>query len=149
MGSLGLFFSHHQKMVVIDNEVAYVGGIDLAYGRRDDNNFRLAADGRTANEFYNPCIPALKEIDPHQQYPYMTTVELISAALLEGDVLSKAQRKLAWAMDNKMFNVLRQAKKRWVSGSRTRARMACACLAQALRTPPEASFILPSLLKDR
>jgi phosphatidylserine/phosphatidylglycerophosphate/cardiolipin synthase-like enzyme len=111
MGSLGLFFSHHQKMVVIDNEVAYVGGIDLAYGRRDDNNFRLAADGRTANEFYNPCIPALKEIDPHQQYPYMTTVELISAALLEGDVLSKAQRKLAWAMDNKMFNVLRQAKK--------------------------------------
>ncbi|PNG42356.1 hypothetical protein A1354_08580 [Pseudomonas asplenii] len=111
MGTLGLFFSHHQKMVVIDNEIAYVGGIDLAYGRRDDNNFRLAAEGRTANEFYNPCIPPIKEIEAHKQYPYMTTVELIGAALMEGDVLSKAQRKLAWAKDNKMFNVLREAKK--------------------------------------
>jgi len=111
MGTLGLFFSHHQKMVVIDNEIAYVGGIDLAYGRRDDNNFRLAANGRTANEFYNPCIPPLTEIEAHKQYPYMTTVELIGAALMEGDALSKGQRALAWAMDNKMFNVLRQAKK--------------------------------------
>ncbi len=111
MGTLGLFFSHHQKMVVIDNEIAYVGGIDLAYGRRDDNNFRLAANGRTANEFYNPCIPPLTEIEAHKQYPYMTTVELIGAALMEGDALSKGQRTYAWAMDNKMFNVVREAKK--------------------------------------
>lgn len=111
MGNLGLFFSHHQKMVVIDNEIAYVGGIDLAYGRRDDNNFSLAANGRTANEFYNPCIPPISEIEAHQQYPYMTTAELIGAALMEGDLLSKGQRKLAWAMDNKLFNIFREGKK--------------------------------------
>ena len=38
-GTLSVVFSHHQKLVVIDNERAYVGGIDLAYGRRDDGQF--------------------------------------------------------------------------------------------------------------
>lgn len=111
MDNLGLFFSHHQKMVVIDNEIAYVGGIDLAYGRRDDANFRLAANGRSANEFYNPCIPPISEIEVYQQYPYMTTAELIGAALMPGDTLSKAQRKLAWAMDNRLYNALRERNK--------------------------------------
>ncbi|VXB03598.1 Phospholipase D Active site motif-containing protein [Pseudomonas sp. 8AS] len=111
MGNLGTFFSHHQKMVVIDNEIAYVGGIDLAYGRDDDNNFRLAAGKRTAQELYNPCIPPLFEIEGHKQYPYMTTAELIGAALMEGDGISKVQRKIAWAKDNKMFNAMRSSGK--------------------------------------
>lgn len=110
MGTLATFFSHHQKMVVIDNEIAYVGGIDLAYGRRDDSNFRLGADGREARELYNPCIPPLAEIEPHKQYPYMTTAELIGAALMEGDVLSKAQRWLAGHLDNDTLNALRKRK---------------------------------------
>lgn len=112
MGNLGTFFSHHQKMVVIDNEIAYVGGIDLAYGRSDDNNFRLAAGTRTAQELYNPCIPPLFEIEGHKQYPYMTTAELIGAALMEGDGISTAQRNFAWAMDNNMFNAARDKRKK-------------------------------------
>ncbi len=118
MGNLGTFFSHHQKAVVIDNEIAYVGGIDLAYGRRDDNNFRLAAGDRQARELYNPCIPALSEIESHKQYPYMTSVELIGAALMAGDSISKAQRAIGWASDNRMFNALRGTGKElgeWVS----------------------------------
>ncbi|MFS2159538.1 hypothetical protein ACCD10_19580 [Pseudomonas sp. Pseusp122] len=109
MANLGLFFSHHQKMVVIDNEIAYVGGIDLAYGRCDDHNFRLAANGRVANEFYNPCIPPITSIAAHQQYPYLTGFELISAALWSGDLFSKAQRHVGWAKDNKLFNALRHS----------------------------------------
>jgi phospholipase D1/2 len=42
---LAIGFSHHQKLVVVDNKVAFVGGIDLAYGRRDDGKFSLAANG--------------------------------------------------------------------------------------------------------
>ena len=41
IGTEGAAFSHHQKLVVIDNEIAYVGGMDLAYGRRDDEKFSL------------------------------------------------------------------------------------------------------------
>ncbi|MDP9880001.1 phospholipase D1/2 [Variovorax boronicumulans] len=30
-----IFFSHHQKSVIVDGQIAFVGGIDLAYGRWD------------------------------------------------------------------------------------------------------------------
>ncbi|WP_010487735.1 phospholipase D-like domain-containing protein [Pseudomonas sp. S9] len=59
MKGLGVAFSHHQKSVVIDNKIGYVGGIDLAYGRRDDNNFSLDASTRKGNDAYNPGLPKL------------------------------------------------------------------------------------------
>uniref|UniRef100_A0A8C5GYV6 Phospholipase n=1 Tax=Gouania willdenowi TaxID=441366 RepID=A0A8C5GYV6_GOUWI len=34
-------WAHHEKIVVIDQSVAFVGGIDLAYGRWDDQEHRL------------------------------------------------------------------------------------------------------------
>ncbi|MES2318388.1 MAG: hypothetical protein V4631_12945 [Pseudomonadota bacterium] len=57
IGTEGAAFSHHQKMVVIDNEVAYVGGMDLAYGRYDDNSFSLNPGARKFMERYNPGVP--------------------------------------------------------------------------------------------
>lgn len=63
MKGLGSTFSHHQKCVVIDNKIGYVGGIDLAYGRRDDNNFSLDASDRKGNDAYNPGIPHLGWMD--------------------------------------------------------------------------------------
>lgn len=38
-------WAHHEKIVVIDQSVAFVGGIDLAYGRWDDNEHRLTDVG--------------------------------------------------------------------------------------------------------
>lgn len=35
-GSTAILWSHHDKLCVIDRSIAYVGGIDLAYGRYDD-----------------------------------------------------------------------------------------------------------------
>lgn len=55
-----LFFSHHQKSIIIDNEIGFVGGIDLAYGRKDNADFRLTCDDRIGNDRYNPCIPPLR-----------------------------------------------------------------------------------------
>jgi phosphatidylserine/phosphatidylglycerophosphate/cardiolipin synthase-like enzyme len=65
MKGLGSTFSHHQKCVVIDNKIGYVGGIDLAYGRRDNNNFSLDARDRKGNDAYNPGIPHLGWMDKH------------------------------------------------------------------------------------
>jgi len=83
-GSLGLFFSHHQKQVVVDNEHAFVGGIDLAYGRRDDGNFSLKADGRTLNELYNSCIPPVHDLSNVEQANCLTRAELLAACTLDG-----------------------------------------------------------------
>lgn len=78
-GGLGIGFSHHQKLVVIDDRRAFVGGIDLAYGRRDDGRFSLAANGRAGNELYNSCIPAIHELSQVEQTQYLTRAELLCA----------------------------------------------------------------------
>lgn len=51
------FFSHHQKCVIIDRKIAFVGGIDLAYGRYS-HGYKLDpnADERKVANRYNPCI---------------------------------------------------------------------------------------------
>lgn len=80
MKGLGATFSHHQKSVVIDNSLGYVGGIDLAYGRRDENNFSLASSGRLGNDAYNPGLPKLgwMALDEH-----VSRTGLIMAALFD------------------------------------------------------------------
>jgi phospholipase D1/2 len=52
------YFSHHQKQVVIDRKIAFVGGMDIAYGRFDDNAYELLASsrGREAMNRYNGCV---------------------------------------------------------------------------------------------
>jgi len=91
-GALGIGFSHHQKLVVIDEERAFVGGIDLAYGRRDDGRFSLAAEGRKGNELYNTCIPPIHTLSRKEQADYLTRAELFSACF-DGTLGSAA----AWA----------------------------------------------------
>lgn len=47
VSSVVIFWAHHEKMVAIDQTVAFVGGIDLAFGRWDDNQYRLTDLGST------------------------------------------------------------------------------------------------------
>jgi phospholipase D1/2 len=58
------YFSHHQKQVIVGRKVAYVGGIDLAYGRFDDAMFDLnsKAKGRVFLNCYNPGLPPMKDL---------------------------------------------------------------------------------------
>ncbi|WP_342455275.1 hypothetical protein, partial [Pantoea endophytica] len=44
--------------MILDERLAFVGGIDPAYGRYDDN-YGLKADaaGRKGMNRYNPCVP--------------------------------------------------------------------------------------------
>jgi phosphatidylserine/phosphatidylglycerophosphate/cardiolipin synthase-like enzyme len=56
-------WSHHQKSVVIDRETAYVGGLDLCFGRYDTNEHTLVDENHLrmvfpGKDFYNPCVTA-------------------------------------------------------------------------------------------
>uniref|UniRef100_A0A4W6FZP3 Phospholipase n=1 Tax=Lates calcarifer TaxID=8187 RepID=A0A4W6FZP3_LATCA len=43
-------WAHHEKIIVIDQSVAFVGGIDLAYGRWDDKEHRLTDVGSVTED---------------------------------------------------------------------------------------------------
>lgn len=62
MSGLGATFSHHQKSVVIDNRIGYVGGIDLAYGRCDNN--RILETARLENYLQFDIRLDLKHPEP-------------------------------------------------------------------------------------
>jgi phospholipase D1/2 len=88
-GGLGIGFSHHQKLVVVDHERAFMGGIDIAYGRRDDGKFSLAHNGRFGNELYNICVPSIDELSNLDKVDLLTTGELL-AACFDGKIGSAA-----------------------------------------------------------
>ncbi|XP_022618041.1 phospholipase D2-like [Seriola dumerili] len=47
VSSVVFLWAHHEKMVAIDQTVAFVGGIDLAFGRWDNSQYRLTDLGLT------------------------------------------------------------------------------------------------------
>ena len=52
-------WSHHEKIVAIDNRVAFVGGLDLCFGRFDTSKHRLDdVDGEVwpGLDYYNPRV---------------------------------------------------------------------------------------------
>nr|XP_014341999.1 PREDICTED: phospholipase D1 [Latimeria chalumnae] len=49
-------WAHHEKLVVIDQSVAFVGGLDLAYGRWDDNEHRLTDVGSVKRTLPTPTV---------------------------------------------------------------------------------------------
>lgn len=62
----GWMFSHHQKSIVVDGRIGFLGGLDLAYGRWDTNAFDVVINPtlRIINDAYNQqLLPArqLKE----------------------------------------------------------------------------------------
>ncbi|XP_058517087.1 phospholipase D1 isoform X1 [Ochotona princeps] len=52
-------WAHHEKLVIIDQSVAFVGGIDLAYGRWDDNEHRLTDVGSVKRVISGPSLGSL------------------------------------------------------------------------------------------
>jgi phospholipase D1/2 len=58
------FFSHHQKSVIADGHTAFVGGLDLAYGRWDTNSFNVVVDPalHVINDAYNMQIAPARPI---------------------------------------------------------------------------------------
>jgi phospholipase D1/2 len=101
-----IMFSHHQKSVVVDNRIAYCGGIDLAYGRRDDDTFSLKAKGRQFNELYNSCIPTIQSPSRTELQHCVTPLERLAAIGTTGKLrgvstflTSPSEGVLAWTLD--------------------------------------------------
>lgn len=36
-----LQWTHHQKIVIVDDQIAFVGGVDIGYNRYDDSNYSV------------------------------------------------------------------------------------------------------------
>uniref|UniRef100_A0A8C7HSK0 Phospholipase n=1 Tax=Oncorhynchus kisutch TaxID=8019 RepID=A0A8C7HSK0_ONCKI len=59
-------WAHHEKIIVIDQSVAFVGGIDLAYGRWDDREHRLTDVGsvtRSVSSAHHPSSRGVSSTD--------------------------------------------------------------------------------------
>ena len=64
--NLPFFWSHHDKHVTIDQEVAYVGGIDITFGRYEDSHYRLKDDAEKTGDQLFPgkdyANPRIKDV---------------------------------------------------------------------------------------
>eukprot|EP01132_Coremiostelium_polycephalum_P009277 gene9277-11370_t len=56
---LPLYWSHHQKLVVIDQRLAFIGGLDLCYGRYENQNYSLKDNDEKlfpGADYLNTCV---------------------------------------------------------------------------------------------
>ena len=64
--NLPFFWSHHDKHVTIDQQVAFVGGIDITFGRYEDSNYRLKDDAENLEDQLFPgkdyANPRIKDV---------------------------------------------------------------------------------------
>lgn len=54
------YFSHHEKLCIVDNKIAAMGGLDACYGRWDTRNHPSADVHPT--EFYKGLFPGQGEL---------------------------------------------------------------------------------------
>ena len=45
-------WSHHEKLVIIDQDIAFVGGVDLSLGRWDTSEYKMCDDGPDAEKLW-------------------------------------------------------------------------------------------------
>ena len=66
---LNVFFSHHQKSVVVDGNLAFLGGLDLAYGRWDTNAFDVVIDRNlhVINDGYNMQLSCIRKLNASEE----------------------------------------------------------------------------------
>ncbi|RIA98130.1 hypothetical protein C1645_750674 [Glomus cerebriforme] len=50
-GNFTLFWAHHEKIVVVDRKIAFIGGLDLCFGRYDTSAHQLADFHESSNNY--------------------------------------------------------------------------------------------------
>ncbi|XP_012944337.1 phospholipase D1 [Aplysia californica] len=76
-----LLWAHHEKVVVIDQQIAFTGGLDLCYGRWDDDMHRMKDLGSVSLKPPSPGGSPLsaREHSSHTELSVMTSDENLSA----------------------------------------------------------------------
>lgn len=88
-------YSHHQKFVVVDGRIAFLGGIDLAYGRFESPEFDVVIDPsfRVLNESYNPCATKARKLTSSE----LELVDIGFAKPYSGAMLEEGcQARMPW-----------------------------------------------------
>ncbi|XP_078060541.1 phospholipase D1-like isoform X2 [Mustelus asterias] len=107
-------WAHHEKIVVIDQSVAFVGGIDLAYGRWDDDEHRLTDVGSVSRNVGTPSVTTNNQTtlstpsEEEQDTRNRATMTLGKGAELEDEVDSSRMKGIG--KSKKTFPVLNLVK---------------------------------------
>ena len=66
-GTQSILWSHHEKLVIIDQKIAFVGGLDLCWGRYDTNEHPIVEEPNKYNTYYYPGCDYINErqVDLH------------------------------------------------------------------------------------
>ena len=66
-GNKSLLWSHHEKLVIIDQKIAFVGGLDLCWGRYDTNAHPIVEEENESQTYYYPGSDYINErqVDLH------------------------------------------------------------------------------------
>ena len=67
-GTTSILWSHHEKLVIIDQSIAFVGGIDLCWGRYDINEHPIVEKENEAHLYLYPGADYINErqVDLHE-----------------------------------------------------------------------------------
>ena len=66
-GTSSILWSHHEKLVIIDQKIAFVGGLDLCWGRYDINQHPIVEEPNKYNTYNYPGCDYINErqVDLH------------------------------------------------------------------------------------
>ena len=66
-GTSSILWSHHEKLVIIDQKIAFVGGLDLCWGRYDTNQHPIVEEENKTHKYYYPGADYVNErrVDMH------------------------------------------------------------------------------------
>jgi phospholipase D1/2 len=54
--NLDLLWTHHEKIVIIDQKIGYVGGVDLCWGRYDNSEHKIFEEPNEKNIYFWPGV---------------------------------------------------------------------------------------------
>ena len=66
-GTSSILWSHHEKLVIIDQKIAFVGGLDLCWGRFDCSQHPIVEESNKTHNYYYPGSDYVNErqVDLH------------------------------------------------------------------------------------
>ena len=60
-GSSSILWSHHEKLVIIDQQIAFVGGLDLCWGRYDTHKHPIVEEENEKKNYFYPGADYMSE----------------------------------------------------------------------------------------